>query len=88
MTEAGIDSTMFRDLYVALGEPLDGDAWGMRLYQKPFVQWLWLGPVLMALGGVLAAFDRRYRVVARREAVSTDDLTRSPTAGGAPLVSQ
>jgi cytochrome c-type biogenesis protein CcmF len=88
MTEAGIDSTMFRDLYVALGEPLDGDAWGMRLYQKPFVQWLWLGPVLMALGGVLAASDRRYRVVARREAVSTDDLTRSPTAGGAPLVSQ
>jgi len=52
------------------------------------VQWLWLGPVLMALGGVLAASDRRYRVVARREAVSTDDLTRSPTAGGAPLVSQ
>jgi len=88
MTEAGIDSTMFRDLYVALGEPLDGDAWGMRLYQKPFVQWLWLGPVLMALGGVLAASDRRYRVVARREAVPTDDPMRSPTAGGAPLVSQ
>jgi cytochrome c-type biogenesis protein CcmF len=65
MTDAAIDSTFFRDLYVALGEPLGKGAWGMRLYYKPFVQWLWLGPLMMAFGGVLAASDRRYRVSAK-----------------------
>jgi cytochrome c-type biogenesis protein CcmF len=69
MTDAAIDSTFFRDLYVALGEPLAGGAWGMRLYHKPFVQWLWIGPLLMALGGILAATDRRYRVVARQDSL-------------------
>jgi cytochrome c-type biogenesis protein CcmF len=70
MTEAAINSTFFRDLYVALGEPLGGDTWGVRLYYNPFVQWLWLGPLMMALGGVLAASDRRYRVALRRETMS------------------
>jgi cytochrome c-type biogenesis protein CcmF len=63
MTEAGIDSGFMRDLYVSLGEPLD-DArteWSMRVYYKPFVPWLWGGILLMVLGGVLAALDRRYR---------------------------
>jgi cytochrome c-type biogenesis protein CcmF len=63
MTEAGIDSGFLRDLYVSLGEPLD-DArteWSMRVYYKPFVPWLWGGVLLMVLGGVLAALDRRYR---------------------------
>jgi cytochrome c-type biogenesis protein CcmF len=63
MTEAGIDSGFMRDLYVSLGEPLD-DArteWSMRVYYKPFVPWLWGGVVLMVLGGLLAALDRRYR---------------------------
>ncbi|MEY4438835.1 MAG: Cytochrome c-type biosis protein CcmF [Pseudomonadota bacterium] len=63
MTEAGIDSGFMRDLYVSLGEPLD-DArteWSMRVYYKPFVPWLWGGVLLMVLGGVLAALDRRYR---------------------------
>jgi cytochrome c-type biogenesis protein CcmF len=63
MTEAGIDSGFMRDLYVSLGEPLN-DArteWSMRVYYKPFVPWLWGGVVLMVLGGVLAALDRRYR---------------------------
>ena len=63
MTEAGIDSGFVRDLYVSLGEPLD-DArteWSMRVYYKPFVPWLWGGVLLMVLGGVLAALDRRYR---------------------------
>jgi cytochrome c-type biogenesis protein CcmF len=61
MTEAGIDSGFMRDLYVSLGEPLD-DArteWSMRVYYKPFVPWLWGGVLLMVLGGVLAALDRR-----------------------------
>ncbi len=63
MTEAGIDSGFMRDLYVSLGEPLD-DArteWSVRVYYKPFVPWLWGGVLLMVLGGVLAALDRRYR---------------------------
>jgi cytochrome c-type biogenesis protein CcmF len=63
MTEAAIDSGFMRDLYVSLGEPLD-DArteWSMRVYYKPFVPWLWAGVLLMVLGGLLAALDRRYR---------------------------
>lgn len=63
MTEAAIDSGFLRDLYVSLGEPLN-DArteWSMRVYYKPFVPWLWGGALLMVLGGVLAALDRRYR---------------------------
>ncbi|MGK2915664.1 MAG: heme lyase CcmF/NrfE family subunit [Porticoccaceae bacterium] len=61
MTEAGIDGGLFRDIYVALGEPLDGGAWGVRAYVKPFVRWIWLGGVLIAIGGVLAMLDKRYR---------------------------
>ncbi len=64
MTEAGIDAGFTRDIYVSLGEPLDGDAWSIRLYYKPFVRWLWLGALLMVLGGALAATDRRYRLQA------------------------
>ena len=62
MTEAGIDAGFTRDLYVALGEPLGDGAWAVRVHIKPFVRWIWLGGLLMALGGVLAASDRRYRV--------------------------
>ena len=61
MTEAAVDAGLTRDLYVALGEPLDDGAWTMRLHYKPFVRWIWGGAVLMALGGLLAATDRRYR---------------------------
>ena len=61
MTEAGIDAGFTRDLFVALGEPLGNNAWSFRLYHKPFVRWIWLGAVLMGFGGLLAAFDKRYR---------------------------
>ena len=67
MTEAAIDSGIFGDLYVSLGEPVDGAAWTVRVYRKPFVTWIWGGCVLMALGGLLALTDRRYRLAARRE---------------------
>ncbi|NOX43038.1 MAG: heme lyase CcmF/NrfE family subunit [Gammaproteobacteria bacterium] len=67
MTEAGIDTGLFRDLYVSLGEPLAAGAWSVRVYYKPFVDWIWGGAVFMALGGLLAVTDRRYRL-ARREA--------------------
>ncbi len=68
MTEAAIDDGLFRDLYVAMGEPVDktGNAWAMRVYYKPFIRWIWLGTIFMALGGMLAAFDKRYRMAGRR----------------------
>ncbi len=61
MTEAAIDPGLTRDLFVALGEPLADGAWGVRLYHKPFIRWIWWGAVLMAFGGLLAATDTRYR---------------------------
>ena len=62
MTEAAIRSGLRGDVYVSLGEPVDGGAWIVRVYVKPLVTWIWGGCVLMALGGVLAISDRRYRV--------------------------
>lgn len=62
MTEAAIDTGLFRDLYVALGEPLANEAWVVRAYHKPFVDWIWLGCLLMAIGGITAASDKRYRL--------------------------
>lgn len=67
MTEAAIDSGLTRDLYVSLGEPLPGGAWVVRVYHKPFVDWIWGGAFLMALGGVLAVTDRRYRLATRSQ---------------------
>jgi cytochrome c-type biogenesis protein CcmF len=68
MTEAAIDAGLTRDLYVSLGEPLDGGAaWAVRMYHKPFVRWIWLGTLFMTAGGVLAAGDRRFR---KRKAAS------------------
>lgn len=61
MTEASIDGGLMRDLYVALGEPLKGDAWAIRVYVKPFVRWIWLGALMVAVGGLLAVLDKRYR---------------------------
>jgi cytochrome c-type biogenesis protein CcmF len=69
MTEAAIDPGLFRDAYVSLGEPIDKDkpdaAWAVRVYYKPFVDWIWGGCMLMAFGGLLAVSDRRYRRTAR-----------------------
>jgi len=65
MTEAGIDAGWSRDLFVALGDPLGNDAWSVRLQYKPLVRFIWLGAIVMALGGILAATDRRYRLRAR-----------------------
>ncbi len=61
MTEASIDAGLFRDLFVALGEPLGDGAWSLRMQYKPFIRWIWLGTIFMGVGGLLAAFDRRYR---------------------------
>ncbi|MGH8559009.1 MAG: heme lyase CcmF/NrfE family subunit [Methylococcales bacterium] len=63
MTEAAIDAGLFRDLFVALGEPLGNrGAWSVRIYHKPFIRWIWLGAIFMALGGLTASTDKRYRM--------------------------
>jgi cytochrome c-type biogenesis protein CcmF len=69
MTEAAIDTGPVRDLYVALGDPVEGDAWLLRIHYKPFISWIWAGCIFMALGGFLAAADRRYRVARKAPAL-------------------
>src|SRR5690606_33026024 len=60
MTEAAIISGVTRDLYVAIGESLGGDAWALRMQIKPFVRWIWAGAILMTLGGLVSATDKRF----------------------------
>jgi cytochrome c-type biogenesis protein CcmF len=73
MTEAAIDAGFTRDLYVSLGEPLAGKAWIVRVYVKPFIDWIWGGCLMMAFGGFLAATDRRYRAkVPATQGAATD----------------
>ncbi len=67
MTEAGISPHFIHDLYASLGEPLTGNAWSVRIYHKPMVEWIWAGCAMMAFGGMLALSDRRYRLQKRRE---------------------
>jgi cytochrome c-type biogenesis protein CcmF len=76
MTEAAIDAGLFRDLYVAMGEPVGREgAWAIRLHYKPMVRWMWLGALMMGAGGLVTVLDRRYRR-ARQSA-------RIPEAAGA-----
>jgi cytochrome c-type biogenesis protein CcmF len=78
MTEAAIDAGITRDVYVSLGEPLDDQGhWSVRVYHKPFVNWIWGGCVLMALGGLLALLDRRYRVGAKVSSTLLDPEGRA-----------
>ena len=71
MTEAAIDPGLTRDIYVSLGEPLGDGAWALSLQVKPFVRCIWLGAILIAIGGLLAATDRRYR---RRKAANNNEV--------------
>lgn len=79
MTEAAIDPGLTRDLFVALSEPLGTTgAWAVRIHVKPFIRFIWLGTLLMALGGVVAATDKRYRRQrVRRTAIQTDPAVAS-----------
>ncbi|CAP44117.1 cytochrome c-type biogenesis protein CcmF [Bordetella petrii] len=70
LTEAAIDANGLRHLYVSLGEPLGDGAWSVRVYYKPFVDWIWIGSILMALGGLLAISDRRYRLKRRQRSAA------------------
>jgi cytochrome c-type biogenesis protein CcmF len=68
LTNAAIDTRIFRDLYVALGEPAgENDGWSFRIQYKPFVDWIWAGAFMMAAGGLLALTDRRYVISARKK---------------------
>ncbi len=75
MTEADMDPSPLRDLYVALGEPLGGSAWAVRLHVKPFVRWIWFGGLMIAVGGFITVCDRRYRNFAARQPVFYDEET-------------
>jgi cytochrome c-type biogenesis protein CcmF len=77
MTEAAIDTGLLRDVYVSLGEPIDERAWSVRVYHKPFVDWIWGGCLLMALGGLVAMSDRRYRL---KKAASARVVTQGAAA--------
>jgi cytochrome c-type biogenesis protein CcmF len=83
-TEAAIDVGWTRDLYVALGEAIDGQRWAMRIHVKPFVDWIWIGCMLMAAGGLLAASDRRYRVRQRAAVSEVGGQHALPAAGEGP----
>ena len=72
MTEAGISPALIHDLYASLGEPLEDGAWSVRIYYKPMVEWIWAGCAMMALGGLLALSDRRYRM--RKRLAKVGDL--------------
>jgi cytochrome c-type biogenesis protein CcmF len=79
-TESAIDPGLFRDIYVALGEPIGTDgAWAVRIYVKPFVRWIWLGGLFMMLGGFVAAADRRFRALPERAAAAAPEK-RATTA--------
>jgi cytochrome c-type biogenesis protein CcmF len=79
MTEAAINTGLTRDLYASLGEPVSQGAWSVRIYYKPFVTWIWVGCFIMALGGLLATTDRRYRLMARKS--QTEDAEETQATG-------
>ncbi|WP_133130808.1 heme lyase CcmF/NrfE family subunit [Legionella yabuuchiae] len=74
MTDSAIDVTPFRDIYIALGEPLDHNAWSVRLYFKPFVRWIWGGGFLILIGGLLAMTDRRYYKLRQKKTMQLKEL--------------
>ncbi|MBK7493526.1 MAG: heme lyase CcmF/NrfE family subunit [Nitrosomonas sp.] len=86
MTEAAIDTGFLRDLYVALGEPLTNGAWVVRVYHKPFVDWIWLGCVLMVIGGITSITDRRYRLkITKKGAVKVDEKESESVVAESPV---
>ncbi|QOR37159.1 heme lyase CcmF/NrfE family subunit [Billgrantia diversa] len=76
MNQASLHRAVTRDVYVSLGERLEGDAWSFRLYYKPYMVWMWFGAILLALGGLLTAVDKRYRLAANR----SSRMQRQPAA--------
>lgn len=81
MTEAGIDRGFTRDLYVSLGEATRDGTWVVRVQHKPFVLWIWAGALIIALGGFLAATDKRYRISRKRKQADTPAVDIPKTVG-------
>ena len=78
-TKSAIDPSLFRDIYVALGEPIGTDgAWAVRIYIKPFVRWIWLGGLMMMAGGFITAADRRFRRMPAAQAQNVATQPASP----------
>lgn len=75
MTEASIDAGLWRDVYISLGEPMDDarQVWEVRIYVKPLIRWIWLGAILMGLGGLIAMMDRRYKWRKSANAANSDE---------------
>ncbi|MCG5530319.1 heme lyase CcmF/NrfE family subunit [Halorhodospira halochloris] len=88
MHQASLDRGLIRDVYVALGDHLGGEAWTMRLYYKPYMTWMWAGCLLMAFGGFLAAGDRRYRMQGDRRSVSEKNIDSSDNTVKKPARSE
>jgi cytochrome c-type biogenesis protein CcmF len=80
-SQAAISVNWARDLFVAMGNPLGADAWSMRIQYKPLVRYIWLGAIIMALGGIVAATDRRYR--SRVKAAAADAVPGTAELGRA-----
>ena len=80
MTETAIDTGLFRDLYISLGEQLENGGWTVRIHYKPMVDWIWGGAIFMAIGGGLAISDRRYALAARKQtqAIETAKVAPAP----------
>ncbi|MGW8370489.1 MAG: cytochrome c-type biogenesis CcmF C-terminal domain-containing protein, partial [Gammaproteobacteria bacterium] len=82
MTEAAIDNRLFRDMFIALGDPLGDNAWSVRIQYKPMISFIWLGCVVMAFGGLLAATDKRYRQPVKKTARSKEAQLGKPVQQG------
>jgi cytochrome c-type biogenesis protein CcmF len=80
-SQAAISVSWTRDLFVAMGNPLGANAWSMRIQYKPLVRYIWLGAIIMAIGGLVAATDRRYRV---KVPVTAADTASPPAAEPQP----
>ncbi len=88
MTEAAIDAGFMRDLYVALGSQLNNTDWEVRIHFKPFVRWIWLGAIFMALGGMIAIMDKRYKLLREKynkQVQASPKPDDKPIGEGAPI---
>jgi len=83
MTEAAIDPGVFRDLFIAMGEPVGDDAWAIRLQYKPMIRWIWFGALMIGFGAITTAFDRRYRLRERRSG-AVENQAAIKSSGKAP----
>jgi cytochrome c-type biogenesis protein CcmF len=89
-SETAIDRSIFRDLYLSLGDQVEGGGWTVRVYHKPLVNWIWGGALLMAIGGAFAVTDRRYALHARKQSEKTEMIKPvvSKAATAAPGVAE